>query len=93
MPAVKPGWVVLTDVWYPGWEATVDGANAPILPAYHVYRAVHIESGTHTIAMRFRPASFTSGLWLSALSVAGALIALLLIMFRRRRVKPLVSAG
>src|SRR5206468_4333913 len=40
--ATSPGWLVLTDAWYPGWQATVDRASTPIEPAYYAYRAVHV---------------------------------------------------
>jgi uncharacterized membrane protein YfhO len=85
--AMAPGWVILTDAFYPGWEATVDGTPASILPAYSAYRAVAVDSGPHIIAMRFRPASFTLGGWVTILALAGSAVALgaLLLLQRRKR--------
>ena len=54
----RPGIVVLTDAFYPGWEAQVDGARAPILRANLGFRAVAVPAGPHEIEMRYRPASF-----------------------------------
>ena len=73
------GVVVLTDVLYPGWEATVDGRPAPIQAAYGALRGVAATSGTHTIEMRYRPASVRVG---GAITLAGALGCLLLVFMR-----------
>jgi hypothetical protein len=60
--------LVLTETYYPGWQAEVDGKRAPILKADYVYRAVSLSPGAHTVVFRFRPATFLIG---SALSCAG----------------------
>jgi len=76
------GVVVLTDVIYPGWEASMDGRPAPIQPAYDALRGVDVAAGTHTIEMHHRPASVRIG---GAITVAGLLTCLLLLMLDRRR--------
>jgi hypothetical protein len=74
--AREPGWVVLTDAWYPGWEANIDGRSVPIEIAYHAFRAVKIDAGAQTITMQFRPASWEWGRLITILSVLGVLAAL-----------------
>jgi hypothetical protein len=54
--------VVVSDVYYPGWEAVVDGKPAPILQADYVLKAVPVNAGVHTIELRFRPKTFLWGL-------------------------------
>ena len=54
------GWLVLTDIWHPWWEANVDGAPAPIEQADIAFRAVRLPPGRHTVEFRFTP---FSGLW------------------------------
>ncbi len=53
--APRPGFVVVNEVYYPGWVATVDGAPASIIRANALVRAVRVEAGKHRIVMAFRP--------------------------------------
>ncbi len=53
--APRAGFVVVNEVYYPGWVATVDGAAAPIRRANVLVRAVWVEAGKHRIVMQFRP--------------------------------------
>jgi uncharacterized membrane protein YfhO len=64
------GMVILSDTWFPGWVATVDGKRATIERAYGVVRGVVVEAGTHTIEMRYRPMSVYIGALLSLLAAA-----------------------
>ncbi len=68
------GMVILSDTWFPGWRATVDGKSAKIERAYGMVRGVLVESGNHTIEMRYRPLSVYLGAALSLLA-AGIVIA------------------
>ena len=58
--------LVLTDVHYPGWRATVDGAEVPILRANYAFRAIAIPAGQHLVEFRYEPASVRYGAMLSA---------------------------
>ena len=61
----QPGYLVLNDVYYPGWRATVDGQPAEILPANHAFRAVALAQGEHTVAFEYAPFSFRLGAWIT----------------------------
>ncbi len=63
--------VVLTDAWFPGWEALVDGEPAPLLRANAAFRGVPVSAGPHTVEMRYRPKSLHRGLLLALLGVLG----------------------
>ena len=83
--AAAPALLVLSDLFYPGWEATVDGRPAEILRANYVMRAVAIPKGAHEVRFLYRPASFRAGV---AASAVGCLAVALLISWRlwtRRR--------
>jgi hypothetical protein len=53
----NPGILVLHDLYYPGWEATVDDQEVPILKVNLLFRGVELPRGRHIIAFRFNPLS------------------------------------
>jgi len=61
----QPGYLVLTDTYYPGWRALVDGRPAEILPADDAFRAVGLETGEHTVVFEYAPLSFRLGAWIT----------------------------
>ncbi|MGO4573935.1 YfhO family protein [Microvirga sp. 2TAF3] len=56
--AEEGGVLVLHDVYYPGWEVTVDGERKPLLRANLLFRGVEIPAGQHRIEFNFRPISY-----------------------------------
>jgi hypothetical protein len=70
LTAPGPGWVVLLDADFPGWEVTVDGRPARAARAYGLFRAVAVPAGAHTIAWSYRPASYALGLLCAAPALA-----------------------
>lgn len=67
------GLVVVSDTWYPGWTATVDGKPAPILEVNGALRGVVVAGGKHTVEMRFRGWAFYAGFLMTLTGVALAL--------------------
>ncbi len=61
----SPGYLMLTDAYYPGWQAEVDGAPAPIERADLYFRAVYLTPGTHEIRFSYTPSTASVGLGLS----------------------------
>jgi len=57
--ATASGLLVLSEVWYPGWAATVDGVEVPILQVNGAQRGVVVPEGMSVVVLRFRP----SGWW------------------------------
>jgi hypothetical protein len=70
LTATGPGYLVLTDAYYPGWSAAVDGQPATIHRADIMFRAVVLPPGEHVVEFRYAPLSVTAGLWISGLAWA-----------------------
>ena len=68
-----PGLVVLADLWDPGWQARVNGKDAPVLRADHALRAVEVPLGPSEVVFRYAPASLHYGV--ASMGVALALLA------------------
>ena len=64
------GILVLSDTYYPGWRAFVDGVESPILRANHVFRAVVVPTGAEEVVFSYEPDSFRYGLLVSVAAVA-----------------------
>lgn len=63
------GILVLSEIDYPGWQATVDGVAAPIWRANGGLRGLALKAGRHHIEFAFRPLSFTLGATASIISL------------------------
>ncbi len=61
-------YLVLADLYYRGWTATVDGQAAPVRVAYGVLRTVRLGRGRHHVLFEYRPKSFRVGLAITLLS-------------------------
>ena len=60
-----PGYVVLADTYFEGWQATVDGTQVPVLRYRGGLRAVYAPAGRPTIEFRYRPRSVATGAWMT----------------------------
>jgi hypothetical protein len=65
----EPGYLVVTDTYYPGWVATIDDEPVPLSLANVTFRAVYVEPGVHTVIMRYRPVSFYAGLVITVITL------------------------
>jgi len=64
-----PGVVILSDSYYPGWRATVDGTPARIYAANHLFRGVEVGAGVHEVRFSYEPFSVRMGAGLSLVGV------------------------
>ncbi len=69
------GWLVLTDVWFPGWKCTVNGRAVEIHRADFLFRAVAVPDEPCEVVFTFEPESYLRGRELSL--GAAALVAVL----------------
>jgi hypothetical protein len=80
----RPGVVVLADVFYPGWELTIDGKSAEILRVNRLMRGAAVEGGPHRLVYRYRPRSVRVGAVLSLAGLVGLVGTLAWARGRRR---------
>jgi len=80
----SPGFLFLSEVWYPGWKAYDNGRETEIYRADYIFRAAHLEKGTHVVEFVFQPLSYTIGKSISStvLIVIGIYFVL---CFRKRK--------
>ncbi len=77
--------LVLSDNWYPGWKATVDGRDADVERVDYLFRGVRLGAGTHTVEFRYEPLSFRIGWIVSLIALLGLVAAVALGARRRAR--------
>jgi hypothetical protein len=73
----RNGMLILSDNFYPGWEAQVDGKQSQILRANYTLRAVRIPAGIHNVTFVYNPGYFN---WGKSISICFGLILLLIII-------------
>ncbi|MBI4791060.1 MAG: YfhO family protein [Chloroflexi bacterium] len=69
--ASAEGYVLLSDAWFPGWVARLDGVQVPIRRADLIFRAVRVGPGEHRLEFEYRPQSLYVG---AAVSGAALLV-------------------
>ena len=88
-----PGLLFVSDTYYPGWKAELDGKLVPIYKANFAFRAIEVPRGEHKVRMYYQPESFKDGLKISGLS----LFLLILLSFGIKVIgkssKPLYTEG
>lgn len=80
--AIEPAALMLSDIFYPGWVATVDTRPAEIFPVEYIFRAVLVDPGTHRVVFEYRPRSVSLGAGISIVTVVS--LAVLAATTRRR---------
>jgi uncharacterized membrane protein YfhO len=69
--------LVLLDTFAKGWSATIDGAPAPILRAFGLYRAVAVPEGAHQVVFKYVAPGLATGAIISLLSFVACASAVL----------------
>lgn len=75
--ALSPGLLVLSDQYFPGWVAELDGKPTKMLRANYLFRGVEVPAGDHTVVFKYVPFSFWGGIILAALFSLATLFYLL----------------
>ncbi len=63
--------LVLSEMWFPGWYAEVDGRELPIYRTNYLFRGLVVPAGSHSIRMYYRPTSALVGAGITTLVLIG----------------------
>ena len=66
----QSGLLLLTDSYYPGWKAFLDGREVQIIQADGIFRGVFVPDGVHQLVFELRSQSYNTGRALSLISLA-----------------------
>lgn len=72
--AERDSYLVLLDLWSPGWRAAVDGRPAPIYRGYTAVRFVPVPAGRHVVAFTYRIPGLGPAAWISAAAWGAGLV-------------------
>lgn len=81
LEAASDGLLVVSEIFYPGWRAWVDGQEVEIYPADYVLRGVKVGPGVHRVEMVYDPWTWKAGV---AVSVVTALLVIAALVVSRR---------
>lgn len=71
------GWLTVSDKFYPGWKAYVDGKKRPIYRGNLIFKTIPILPGDRKLILKYEPQDLKTGAFISATTLAGVLIFLL----------------
>ncbi|MFN8471592.1 MAG: YfhO family protein [Anaerolineae bacterium] len=80
-----PGFLVLADTYYPGWQATVDDKATPVLLANYMFRGAYVPAGEHTVTFSYAPRSVRIGFDLTGVMILLVAIVAGCLVFVARR--------
>ncbi len=84
---IEPGFLFLSEIWYPGWKAFDNGKETEVYRANYIFRSVYLEKGSHNVEFVFDPASYRTGKWISMITLAGIAVYFLVICFKKAPLK------
>ena len=90
--ASAPGFLVLTETVYPGWQCSIDGSRTTIQRADFAFQTVYVPAGTHEVIFEFQPRSLTLGSESSAAGLAGLVLVFIGWIWRGRKKKTLADS-
>jgi hypothetical protein len=81
-----PGLLVMSDLYYPGWTALVDGVSQPIYAANLTMRGVYVPAGVHQIEFVYAPLSFKLGVSISLITLILIAVAFFVTWRKKKRI-------
>ena len=70
------GIVVFSEIYYPGWKATVDGQSVELGRVNYILRAVNVKPGKHIVVLDFHPTSISTTETIAYIAIVILLLAI-----------------
>jgi len=70
----KDSFLVLADMYYPGWKAYIDGERVKLFPTDYIFRGVKIPGGSHNVLFRYEPWTYKVGAFVTMLTILSVLV-------------------
>ncbi|MBF0274712.1 MAG: YfhO family protein [Nitrospinae bacterium] len=81
----SPGFLVLSDLYYPGWNVFVDGKRTKMYQVDYIFRSVFLKEGEHNVRFEYEAPPFKKGMWIAGFSALFGVLLLLGDIFYRTR--------
>ena len=79
--SAKGGVVVFSEVYYPGWSATIDGQAAELGRVNYILRALNVKAGKHEVVLEFHPSSISTTETIAYVALVALLLAICAALF------------
>jgi uncharacterized membrane protein YfhO len=79
------GILLLSEIYYPGWNAYIDGVKQKILRANWNLRAIPVTKGAHAVDVRFEPESFRRGAFITMTSILLSVIGIVYSLYKKEK--------
>lgn len=79
--SAKGGVVVFSEVYYPGWSATIDGQPAELGRVNYILRALNVKAGKHEVVLEFHPSSISTTETIAYVALVALLLAICTALF------------
>ena len=79
--SAKGGVVVFSEIYYPGWTATIDGQPAELGRVNYILRALNVKAGKHEVVLDFHPSSISTTETIAYVALGALLLAICAALF------------
>jgi hypothetical protein len=80
-----PGWLMVSQVWAPGWRAYVDSVQAEVYRTDVAFCGLPLPNGSHTVTLTYTPTGWVRGRWIGLGVVTATVVATVAVLWNQRR--------
>lgn len=83
--ALKTGLAVFSEIYYPGWTATIKGEKVPIIRADYVLRGIELPKGNYELKLSFHPTSLKTTETLAYIGLTILILGFIILILKYRK--------